>query len=174
MAMTTIKIRGKTLPITVQSKADTARYLLRQGFTVSEISKAVPMAYSQALTISKETPAEKMAASTKIMHKAGNQLAALQKDKPKVDPSWGELPKTAHAQRQAHKPQKAKLRPGIGKLRTPGLPSDVDVGECANCGHDVAVRRLPTGFALIHINISSEEYLSVIQFCQAMPKVLLS
>lgn len=170
------------------TKAEKARRLLKLGYDVSAISRAVPMAYSQVHSIAKKegidatyhgTPGAQIERAVKASRRpattatikvesAGMRQATSNRE------AWGKLPPTAHSQRQARKPTKTKLRPGIGKLRTPGLPSDIDVGECANCGHDVAVRRLPTGFALIHINATAEEYLKVIQFCTAMPKVLLS
>lgn len=173
MAKTTlIKIRGKTLPVTwqpTQSKSDLARYLLDEGYTVSEISKAVPMAYSQVHQLNKakgELKRHEIPKNTRHDHTVGT--------------GWGNLPPTARTQKKALKPQKLKplqktnVSPRVGKLRTPGLPSDIEVGPCANCGYDVALRRLSTGFALIHINISSEEYLAVAQFCSAVPQVLVS
>ena len=145
-----ITIRGKPVTVAGKSKADVARFLLEGGYTVSEISKAVPMAYSQ-------------------VHQLAKKLGSIATE-PWGDPGLGRKAKT--------KPQSSKLlKPGtaprVGKLRTPGLPSDVDVGECANCGYDVAIRKLVSGFAFIHINTSAEVYLAVTQFCTAMPKVLL-
>jgi hypothetical protein len=153
---TTITIRGKQIKVAgPHSKANLARRLLAEGYTVSEISKAVPMAYSQVHKINKI--------------QAGYEI--VRPDAPSK--AWGNLPPKG---RPATKPTKAKVRPlnpRIGKLRTPGYPSDVAVGECLNCEHDLVIRGGPTGYMLTHINISTEEYLAVVQFCNAVPRALM-
>ena len=195
MAKTTpIRIRGKTLYVSWQSgdpKSVLARYLLDEGYTVNEISRAVPMAYSQVHSIYQKMPKRLQVAvvgkantgktyllpaksATKSKASREDSLIRAHGMKPQeVDRrlAWDDL---QFGRKKTTKPTKAKLRPGIGKLRTPGLPSDIDVGECANCGHDIVVRRLPTGFTLIHTNISAEEHLAVTQFCTACPRVLLN
>lgn len=152
-----IKIRGKTLHFSTSSKAALARYLLDEGYTVSEISKAVPMAYSQVHQIAQK--------EGKVKPHAGQTVF-------KGEDPWGKLPPRG---RKSTKP--AKLPKGVtnrvGKLRTPGLPSDIAVGPCANCAHDLVVRGGPTGFAIIHTNTTTEEYLAVTQFCVAVPEVLV-
>jgi len=158
MNIAQITIRGKVVRVVGSgSKADIARALLDEGYTVSEISKAVPMAYSQVHSI-----AQKTAKQPESSGKAGLLPS----------PSWGRLPSPRP---RSTKPVKVRppLSPRVGKLRTPGLPSDTDLGPCANCGHDVALRPLPTGYTLIHINVSAEEYLATTQFCQAVPRSLI-
>lgn len=146
-------------------KSDTARALLAEGYSVSEVSKAIPAAYSQVLAISKK----------------------LKSTDPAPDPAadWGPAANTPT--RTSLKPVKSKVledlrkgkpfkmptaNPRIGKLRLPGMPSDTDVGECINCGFDLVIRGDKTGFMLIHVGASAEDYLSTIQFCNAVPKVL--
>lgn len=168
MQTVSIKIRGKTLRVPDDgTKADIARYLFRlpEGYTVSEVSNALGMAYSQAHSIHK-----KMALGGRPKPSDDNGWG---------DPKFGRKPKTkptkAAVLKRAEKTLKRpKVSPRVGKLRTPGMPSDIDVGECANCTYDLVVRKLPSGLDLIHVNITPEEYLSTIQFCRAVPKVLLA
>lgn len=177
---TKIHIRGKIVALDAASfsKADLARALLDLGYTVSEISKAVPMAYSQVHSIhqkDQQTDAKARASVSKPKASREDSLIRAHGMKPQevdqklawTDPTFG--------RKKATKPAKSPMvsRARVGKLRTPGFPSDLTVGECANCGHDLVVRGLPTGFVLVHTNISAEEHLAVTQFCQAMPKVLL-
>lgn len=159
-----VKIRGKTesFPETM-TKADIARFLFSDdaGYSVNEVSKAVPMAYSQALTIRKKTQP---------------RPATKSKPKPTLEDHAREIP-TARQAKRAAKPQKSTFgtTARVGKLRTGGLPSDIDVGPCANCGHDLVVRRGgAAGYLIIHVNTTAEEYLATTQFCQAVPEVLLS
>lgn len=63
--------------------------------------------------------------------------------------------------------------PRVGKLRTPGLPTDTVAGPCANCGYELVIRGSSNGWVLIHTGVSAEEYMATIQFCQAVPQLLL-
>lgn len=155
------------------SKADKARLLFDAGFSVSTVSQMVPMAYSQAHSIHK---------------KLG--LATLPKPASVVGASsWGPTARTPT--RKSMKPVKSPVldaikkgkpiqinKVGVGKvgrLRTPGLPSDTDCGECANCGYDVVIRTMPGGhYEFLHTGYSTEEYLATVQFCHAVPRVMLA
>lgn len=198
---TRVTIRGKTVRVLGSgSKSDIARALLDQGYTVSEISKAVPMAYSQAHSIAKsEAGQQRMkAAGAKLRElqssPAGKANAAAIRDLRERHKAYNKAnnipdpviarPETRASARaaeaKAHRTlarvaagKMPKPRPGVGKLRTPGHPTDVLAGECANCGFDLAVRRGPVGFHLVHVNITAEEYLNTAQFCQAVPRRLL-
>lgn len=180
-----IKIRGKTLHVTHGTKSRIARFLLDEGYTVSEISKAVPMAYSQVHQIHKKDQAvDANARNYAVARKTLDPQAALKMkpseiartvERAQAADRWGDLPPTAYQQKKAARPQKAKVLPRVGKLRTPGLPSDIDVGPCANCGYDLVVTKGgSTGYLLKHVNTTTEEYLAVTQFCNATPQVLLS
>lgn len=180
--MSKVTIRGKPVPVPTGTKSDTARYLLGEGYSVSEISKAVPMAYSQAHQIAKnqaevarhEIPRDRPHSHTvrgTVETKAIREHFARRAKVEPAAPEWGDLPNT----RKSTKPAKAKkLTPRIGKLRTPGLPSDIAVGTCANCGHDLVVRGGPTGYTFVHMNTTTEEYLAVTQFCNAVPLELIA
>lgn len=210
MAQIKIKIRGQTIPFDDRlSKADIARILFADeaaNYTTNEVSKAVPMAYSQAMTIKKKMgsqPAPKRhvdahGPTTKAEQdrwaKAGREAQKANTPQgreqiAKGSSSWGAAAKAPG--RKSTKPMSSPLldamRKGdlkaieklgmrkVGKLRTPGLPSDTACGECANCGHDVVVRTEPTSgdMFLHHTGVSAEEYLSRVQFCHAVPRILL-
>ena len=173
--MTVTTIRGKPLKFypASPSKSDCARELLRLGYTVSEISKAVPMAYSQVHSIAKASH------PTEAAMQAGlpGQVRGL------TPPKVAKAERTAalkvvereRANEQAGRPVGTGLKPNprVGKLRIGSLPSDMAMGECANCGYDLVVRKSPHGFMFVHVNATSEEYLATIQFCQAVPKSLI-
>lgn len=148
-----------------QTKADKARVLLTTGgYTVSEVSKGLGMAYSQVHSINKKLALQG--------YRAPAQSTRTLEDHAQAIP-------TARQRNRARKPlpspalTQPKPRKGIGKLRTPGHPSDIDVGPCGNCDHDLVVRRGPTGYMLVHVNVTAEEHLAVTQFCQPVPEVLL-
>lgn len=163
--MAQIRIRGKIANAPNGSKADIARYLLTEGYSVNEISKAVPMAYSQVHQLNQKRP--KPSREDSLIRAHGMKPQEADRRLAWTDPQFGK--------RQPTKPSKSPMvsRSRVGKLRVPGLSSDVAVGECVNCGHDLVVRPTPTGFVLIHVNTSAEEYLAVTQFCLSVPKVLL-
>jgi hypothetical protein len=156
------------------SKADTARQLLAEGYTVNDIARAVPMAYSQVHNIAK-----KESASWQTRAHAAKVLA-----KPKTTPVIPQRRAGSAAVTARPTPARSPNRPTrtghsrpsgsrIGKLRTPGLPSDIAVGECANCGHDLVIRLGNSGYMLVHVNITTEEYLATCQFCLAVPQSLV-
>ena len=148
------------------TKSNVARELLDRGYSVSEISKAVPMAYSQVFSIAKARAhdAEPQRAST--ARPAASRQAA---------PASTSAPAQASGRQERHPPRAAYRPQGkVGKLRTPGqLGSDKAVGECANCGHDLVVRQGPQQLMLVHVNTTADEYLETIQFCMALPACLL-
>jgi hypothetical protein len=171
--MATITIRGKPVKIVAGTKADVARDLLARGYTVSEISKAVPMAYSQVHSIAKAVaPQESPRQLRTVAKKATTRYEAAVKRAET---------RTAHKVIEREKANEAAGRPvgagskypRVGKLRTGNLPQDIKVGECANCGHDLVVRRAPTGFMFVHVNATTEEYLRTVQFCLAVPNSLV-
>lgn len=210
MAKIKVKIRGRTIEFDAgTSKADIARTLLSDNaanYTVSEVSKAIPAAYSQVLTISKKMVPEgkaKPSAAAQRGHKAhpqaddlvsgakqqvltGGEPPAMQRAK-QVGSSWGQTAKAPgkksmkpvtspvlDAIKKGKPVDLGRLTGRVGKLRTPGLPSDTAIGECANCGFELVIRNGKDGLMLTHIGMSTEEYLSMIQFCQAVPKILLA
>lgn len=180
------------------TKADKARRLLELGYGVSEISKAVPMAYSQVHSIaSKRTLQEvSVAVGTRRLrdrkadidqlregHRAYNKAnnipePVVVRAKTTVKAAraiQADVDRILTRERQnetAGRPAGTGAKPRVGKLRTGNLPHDIDVGPCANCGHDLVVRRSPHGFMLVHVNSTAEEYLATIQFCQAVPERL--
>lgn len=196
---TVVRIRRKTHRFDPDwTKAKIARYLLAEddNYTLTEISQAVPMAYSQVhsiakaegLTASAPPPAakkpqaqntgeydqKKMLADIKTLRgpepkpmRSGKYHRGSSGRLTEEEATTWEPPPRAKASK--------KTKPKIGKLRTPGLPSDIDVGACANCGHDIVVRQGGAeGYLLVHTNISAEEHLSTTQFCHAVPTALLS
>lgn len=186
MASIKVKIRGRTMVFDAgTTKADIARTLFADNaanYTINEVAKAVPMAYSQAMTIAK-----KMDGQT-APKKAKDPLATPQAREAvaKGRSEWGQSQKAPG--KRTTKPMKSpvldaikagkpvdigRISGRVGKLRTPGLPSDTDVGECANCGFDLVVHLTKEGFILKHVGMSAEEYLQTVQFCQAVPKVLI-
>lgn len=180
MSRRVFKGEGKsfTLETGYMSKADVARALFKEGFTVTQVSKLVPMAYSQAHSISQKIKGDKGLPD-------GNAKAAVAR----AQSSWGQSDKAPA--KKSMKPIKSpildaikkgkpvvmpKPRPGIGKLRIPGLPSDTDVGECVNCGFGLVIRpdHKSGQMLLIHVGSSQEDYFSTIQFCHGVPKALIA
>lgn len=199
MAQIKIKIRGQTIPFDDRlSKADIARILFADesiSYTTNEVSKAVPMAYSQAMTIKKKMGKNQPAAKAKARDPLATPQARETAYKTqrgqelKVPSDWGQSARAAG--KRTTKPMKSPILDAIkngkpvdigrvsgrvGKLRTGGLPSDTAVGECINCGHDLVIRNTGPGvhFTFVHINVSTEDYLAVTQFCHGVPKVLLA
>lgn len=158
MRVLEVSIGGKKVRVAASSKADVARALLEAGHSVAAIAKAVPMSYSQAHSIAKS------------MGKKQNWKSAVPKQ---LDESRRKARAKVRVVRHAEKILAKQPSPRVGKLRTPGQPKDIAVGVCVNCGHTLAVRPLPTGFTLIHTNISAEEYIAEIQFCQAVPRSIV-
>lgn len=178
------------------SKSDIARDLLTCdiGYSVSEISKAIPMAYSQAHSLSKKIEQGQPTPPRRIPG-----VPLLSRSQRAVDAGIGKQPPTTRkgasryesavkraetkaanavvqrerASEAAGLPAGPKHNPKVGKLRTGNLPQDIDVGPCANCGFDLVVRRSPHGFMFTHVNATAEEYLATIQFCQAVPERLI-
>jgi hypothetical protein len=160
------------------TKAGIARSLLVEGYSVSEISKAVPMAYSQVHSIQKQrlenaNPGRERGRGAGLSVSRGS---ATQATFTRASGSTAKAPRASQPSsfQAAQKAQGFK----VGKLRTPGAPSDIEVGECANCGFDLVVRRAPiagqTKLILVHVNILPDEYIHTVQFCQAVPKKLLA
>jgi hypothetical protein len=162
------------------TKSDQIRELLRKGKSVNEAAKATGAAYSQAHSIAKlmgavvngrlvETKAKLRSAKPERLSETADRLAAK-------DPRFATV-QTRNADRRlmakAAKVAKA-AKPKIGKLRTPGLPSDQPVGACANCGYGLVVRRGGTGYVLVHTGVSAEEYLATVQFCVAVPESIVA
>jgi len=160
---TKVKIRSNEIDFGDDwTKAEIARYLLAEddGYSASEISKAVPMSYSQVHQI-----AAKLNSAESLSSKAKATIEP-------ASPAWGTLPPSG---RPSARPVTNYKKGGrVGKLRTPGLPLDTLVGECANCGYDVVVRPTSSGFVLIHTGVSAEEYLATVQFCHAVPRSLIA
>lgn len=192
MAKRTFKLEGKVVTLDDKlSKADIARRLLDEGISLTAISKAVPMSYSQVHSINKKLkpgPVDAHGPTTKASNdrwaragKEARERSGLQNVcRPEIDYHIrGHSEDCLQGKIEANK-RKAKAianpkaRKGIGKLRTPGMPTDIPTGPCVNCGHDTALRRDPTGFMLIHVNTTAEEYVSTIQFCKAVPEALLA
>lgn len=183
------------------TKAAVARILLERGYSVSEISKAVPMAYSQVHSIHKEmqsaaglkpeprrpvsTPAARPAAPWPVGRgaaPAGRASADSSRSGRVQNTGAARAGGPTPQSRPARSPQPAPSRvqpplqrsSHIGKLRTPGQQrSDVDAGPCANCGHDLVVRDGQLGLMLVHVNMTADEYLDKVQFCQGIPKSLV-
>lgn len=191
MAKRTFKLEGKVVTLDDKlSKADIARRLLDEGVSLTAISKAVPMSYSQVHSINKKlTNQPERGRVTQRIHdrlakpeaKPKAERSGLQNVcRPEIDyhirghsencPEG----RIAANKRKAKAYEQPKARRGIGKLRTPSMPTDIPTGPCANCGHDSAIRRDPAGFLLIHVNTTAEEYMATIQFCKVVPEVLLT
>lgn len=184
----------KRIDPAVTSKADKARVLFRNGdgagggYTVTEVSKALGMAYSQAHSIFKSMD--------RAREPSKRQAPPSRPGRPgKVNPGVGAhtLPRsgfkhttedletiakrdipTARALAKNAKAKKGQTpQRKTGKLRTPGMPSDIDAGPCANCQHDLAIRSNGGTWLLIHVNTTAEEYLATTQFCIAVPEALI-
>lgn len=169
------------------NKSTIARLLFEQGLSVSAVSHIIPMAYSQAHSVFASMPRKSTSTSgatrTTVSSRARTSTAPSRTSSgaraaPAASdpaPGWGLKPEEyAKFRRPQTRPTKSPIlnkKPNqrVGKLRTPGLPSDIDVGECANCGFDLVVRNDPTGYMLIHVNTSTEDYLKVTQFCNGVP-----
>lgn len=187
MAREPIERAIKRISPDVTSKADKARILFRQGdgdggeYSTSEVSKALGMAYSQAHSVrkslgqppkAKPTPSERITkrlarpmpvARSGYKHQAEDLETIAKRDVP-----------TARQLAKSAKVKKTGVTARVGKLRTPGHPTDIDVGVCANCGFDLVVRKGPPQYVLVHVNVTAEEYLAITQFCMATPEVLLA
>lgn len=143
-----IKIRGETIPVPPgTTKADLARVLLEEGFTVNEISKAVPMAYSQASAIAKKMTLPKPAPITN--RPTSRKVVAEAK-------VW------------------ASKRTDEIIARVSPLRGGKPLGECINCGHKLVGQKLgdPKQAMIFHTGMSGEEYLETVQFCHGYPKSL--
>jgi predicted transcriptional regulator len=141
------------------TKADVAREMLDMGYSVSQISKAVPMAYSQVHSY--------LAKKGQTQQPSGVLRPLSAKVAPTED---NNARRKALARSIVAKTPKLPVRsPLVGKLRTGNLTGDRDIGPCANCGHDLVVRKAPTGLMIVHVNITSDEYINTVQFCQAVP-----
>lgn len=196
--MDSVTIRGKPIklpkhlshPGLGSTKSDIARYLLGEGYTVSEVSKAIPAAYSQVHSIwkklvpsgaAKSSGAGVSVESTRLVnhpHALGvkvprsTQQAAVKATRA-ADASAQRILRRERAAEAEGRPAGPKTNPRVGKLRTGGLPRDIPVGECANCGYDLVVRGTPVGYVFTHVNATAEEYIATIQFCQAVPLKLV-
>jgi hypothetical protein len=186
----TVEIRGKPVKLaSTGTNADLARALfnLPANYSVTEVSKALGMNYSQAHSIHKKLNTQSEGRFVAVSgtgrdskvdfvpttvpkklpsgqyHKGAGRGQRLTEDEAAT---WSPSP----ARRPA-KVIKGKVRDG--RMRTGAGPKDVAAGECANCGYDLVVRPLPTGYSFVHTNATAEEYLATIQFCQAVPKSLL-
>ena len=206
---TKVTIRGQSVKVPGGgSKANVARVLLDQGYTVSEISKAVPMAYSQVHSIAQKTGALSANADPRP---GRGQDSRAQRERPTavgrgLDHPRGsealERPGASRASgrpaRDARPPQPAapqahtrgsksvqpqarqvtqgpQARPRVGNIRLAGRVQrpERQVGACANCKHDLVLRDFAGMWTLVHINITPEDYIRTIQFCQATPVSLL-
>lgn len=189
----TIALQGGTVKVQLpagMTKSDMARELFRhpQGFSVKEVSEAVGMHYSQAHSVRAKMPQFVQA----VQHGKSKDARVdfIVPEAPKKTPrgqyhkgpkrgqrlteeqaaTWEPVAEQRDT-RRAPKMVKGKLRDG--RLRTGKFPKDVEVGKCANCGYDLAIRPTGPGLVFVHINATPEEYLAKIQFCQAVPEVLL-
>lgn len=189
----TISIRGRLVTVNRGTKSDIARALLEKGFTVSEISKAVPMAYSQVHFIQKQrlenanaglergqssslrgraasaTPAKEGASRDGAPRASGRPTGYQRSPQPATAQASTRRSQTRSKEPQAWKGQ----APQVGKLKTPSHARDTEIGPCANCGFDLVVRQAPVAgkaiLMLVHVNITSDEYLNTVQFCQGVP-----
>lgn len=169
----TVEIRGKKVKVPNGTKADIARALLSEGYSVNEVSKAIPAAYSQVLAISKKaTPTKTSEPWSKVRERKGAPKRAAALTQQSLEDIAQAIP-TARQKDKARKGKKAVKPNRVGKLRIGNLPQDIGCGECANCGEDVVVRPGPNGYLFVHVNITPEEYLTVVQFCHAVPQMLI-
>jgi len=148
------------------TKAEKARRLLKLGYSVSVISRAVPIAYSQVHSINKILGTQPRVSPLREPAKADPK--PLSSGKYHRGPQRQRLTEDEAAMwHPPAKPRILKIKKGIGKLRTGGYPSDVEVGKCANCDFDLVVRDLPTGYALIHVN---EQLRNTLQSLSSAPQ----
>lgn len=194
-----VTIAGKRISVAAGSKADVARTLLDQGYTISQISKAVPMAYSQVHSIAKShtsTPALREAYDSNILYHTGrkprNPLpAVLDQPVKNVTPKASPITNRPTSKKRVEEAKQwaaARVDKHIEKLTTkkpyskqPVMPSvsplrpskrDKNLGPCLNCGFDVIAKDLGGQRQMVHGGMDPKQYLSIVQFCHAFPKSL--
>lgn len=156
-----VTIRGKAVQISGDSKADIARALFKSDYSVSEVSKAIPMAYSQAHSIRK--------GMVEVGGKPSKdyKLTKVKKAEAEVERAVSHLldANINNARR------KATARALVGAK--PKAKAVVWKGTCGNCGRDIEARLVGQQNTFVHVNVDPADYVKEVQFCQAFPKGLI-
>lgn len=190
MTMTTIKIRKKTYKFALgESKSDIARFLLAEDdrYTVSEISKAVPMAYSQAHSVAQKAgklklddrPVAVPAVELQTDHRYKPPRTTAEKiaAKPIASYAGGKRPtsKGRVAEAKVWAGKKAdeiigRTNIAVSPLRAHGKRA---LGKCANCGFDLIETIAGKERLIVHTGGDAADYYAKIQFCHAFPESLV-
>lgn len=157
-----VTIRGKNYDIAAGSKADVARALFEapEGYSVSEVSKAIPMAYSQAHSIFRKIEPRWTAPKKTKPSREDSMIRAHGMKPAEVDRGLGREDNNAR--------RRATARAIVGSK--PTAKAIVWKGVCANCGHDIEARMVGQQNTFVHVNVTPEEFLKTIQFCMAFPR----
>lgn len=182
-----VTIRGKNYDIVGGSKADVARALFEapEGYSVSEVSKAIPMAYSQAHSIARREgiltyPGE---GKVKTKPKASREDSMIRAHGMKPadadrrlgrDPASDTEGEVYRHDNNARRRATARAVVGAAVARydksRPAAKAIVWKGVCANCGHDIEARMVGRQNTFVHVHVTPEEFLKTIQFCMAFPR----
>lgn len=176
-----VTIRGKNYDIAAGSKADVARALFEspEGFSVSEVSKAIPMAYSQAHSIFRKIEPRWTAPKKAKPSREDSMIRAHGMKPADADRRLGREDNNARRRATARAivgrgPHLVEPRSGaIGLIKSNTGPAPKGIvwkGVCANCGHDIEARMVGRQNTFIHVNVTPEEFLKTIQFCMAFPR----
>lgn len=169
-----IKIRKETINFQPDwSKADIARFLFAEddGFSVSEVAKAIPMAYSQAHQIFAKMPQANQA-----------RTKAVAPAKPKPEPKPAPITQRPASRKRRDEAKSwtqtrvsellQEAKGGTRPLKKTDLRNSKELGPCLNCGFPLAAQSLGGQRQIIHYGSSPEEYRDTVQFCHAFPKSL--
>lgn len=163
-----VSIRGKSIQMSGYSKADIARALFEapEGYSVSEVSKAIPMAYSQAHSVHKALGGS---AIRRPMSKGPDLVNRGEVEK--------RLKAAGHEDHNARRKAAARAivgaKPAQPKVTRPRAKPFVWKGTCLNCGHNLESRFIGELNTLVHTGVTHDDYLNSIQFCQAFPTGLI-
>lgn len=193
-----IYLRGKdptTVPVDM-SKADLARKLLAAGYTVSEISRAVPMAYSQVYSIAQKGGKLKLddrrptplvdahgpttQAEADRWAKAGREArikSAKKTEAPISSYPGGKRPTSKGRVAEAKVWAGKKADEIIGRTNITVSPLRAHgkraLGRCANCGFDLIETVAGKERLIVHTGGDATDYYAKIQFCHAFPESLV-
>lgn len=167
-----VTIRGKTVPVVGGTKADIARALFEapEGYSVSEVAKAIPMAYSQAHSIHRAL-VPKGTQQILTPRWAGKTAAIAAKV---AQPTRQELQAEHLRRRDENDRRKATARAIVGakpKVKaTKAVKAYTWKGTCGNCGRPIEAKMVGGQNTFIHTAVDPTDYVREVQFCMAFPK----
>lgn len=156
------------------TKADVARAMFEDDYSVTQVSKAVPMAYSQAHSIrkgmvevgGKPSKDYKLTKVKKAEAEVEHAVSHL------LDANLNNARRRATARAIVGSSRETYHGVGrrAGKSAVRAAKAYVWKGECGNCGRPIEAKMVGGQNTFIHTAVDPTDYIREVQFCMAFPK----